>query len=1077
MNPLKTIVLLLFFTSLSFSQSKTVNDTILASQYFKKADSLLAERKLDSAIVYFKKASPIYEKAQAWWRVAGCYNKVSESYWRDSKHEKSLLNARKALEISKRHTTLESYEKANAYENIGKVYSKKSDFDNALLEYKKALNIKLKKAKEKNLGVAKSYHEIGHVYREKGEYRKALEYYEKALKGNIKFYGNSNNETAPIYDNIGDVYNKLGKYDIAIENFKKALQTGSNDLKIADYYTNLGYAFLNKLEKEKALECFEKSLTINELNQDKIGMALSNRGIGMVNLKKRLSIKALEYYNKSLEIEINFFGKNNYLLAPSYRNIGIVYYNLEMYKEAEYYFKKSSSILRSKFGKNHPKLISNYYNMGLLHKKKKQYDKALEYYEIGLSIILNTYGKNHYYVGKSYVSFGATYFESGNFERALHYFTRSGDVFKENYGEDSAILINTYNWIGAVYLKNNEYCNSIDYYDKSIKINLGKIEANKKSIDLSYFNDLRSLLISLKGKSKCLKYLYEDSANINYLVQAKNIHEKTDSIFNFLRRKSTNYKDKIQFSKTAKSIFLGSIETQLLLHNKTKIQEDINRAFYYLERSKSNTLKDLLNDSNAKSFSGLSEGLVALEKDLRIDKAFYQSKVNEEVSNKQMDSTKLSNYENKLFGISRRQDSLTKILEEDYPKYYQLKYKNEVISVAEIQQKLNDKTTLLEFFTADSITYAFTISKNKITVKELLTPKLTDQIEQFRASMTKNYEEYKDSSHVLYQKLIAPIQDQFVGTQLIIVPDGPLWHLNFDLLLTQEDASNNPKDWSYLLEKYAISYANSATLLFGNKVQQDTVSNKRQECLAFSFSSGDNIANTRNLSLKTFRNSSMDLPGTREEIKAIANIVDGNYFYGSEATEQNFKKHVGAYSILHLALHGDVDNERPENSKLYFTKSKDTLEDNYLYSHELFALDIPAELTVLSACNTGTGKIAKGEGIMSLGNAFQYAGTKSLLLTNWEVSDQTTPKIMEYFYKNLKDGKNKAEALQQAKLQFLATTNEETIHPYYWGGFYLLGDTAPIKFQDNSYVYWVIGFGVLAIISLSLFWYRKQHSK
>jgi len=150
------------------------------------------------------------------------------------------------------------------------------------------------------------------------------------------------------------------------------------------------------------------------------------------------------------------------------------------------------------------------------------------------------------------------------------------------------------------------------------------------------------------------------------------------------------------------------------------------------------------------------------------------------------------------------------------------------------------------------------------------------------------------------------------------------------------------------------------------------------------------------------------------------------------------------------------------------------LEDNYLYSHELFALDIPAELAVLSACNTGTGKIAKGEGIMSLGTAFQYAGTKSLVLTNWEVSDEITPKIMEYFYTNLKEGKNKAAALQQAKLQFLATTNAETNHPYYWGGFYLLGDVAPIQFQDTNYSYWILGISIVAMTLLGFFWNRRK---
>ncbi len=178
---------------------------------------------------------------------------------------------------------------------------------------------------------------------------------------------------------------------------------------------------------------------------------------------------------------------------------------------------------------------------------------------------------------------------------------------------------------------------------------------------------------------------------------------------------------------------------------------------------------------------------------------------------------------------------------------------------------------------------------------------------------------------------------------------------------------------------------------------------------------------------------------------------------------------------MHLALHGEVDNERPENSKLYFTKTNDTIEDNLLYGHELFAMDIPAELTVLSACNTGSGKIAKGEGIMSLGTAFQYAGTKSLLLTSWKVSDQTTPELMKFFYANLKKGMNKAKALQQAKLQYLANANLNRTHPFYWGSFYLVGDAAPIAFSNPTWVYWVLALGVLVVIT-ALFWYRRNTS-
>jgi len=358
-------------------------------------------------------------------------------------------------------------------------------------------------------------------------------------------------------------------------------------------------------------------------------------------------------------------------------------------------------------------------------------------------------------------------------------------------------------------------------------------------------------------------------------------------------------------------------------------------------------------------------------------------------------------------------------------------------------------------------------------VQELSTRDLEDKIEHYReAIISKNVHEYKTSSYAVYQELFEPIKDDLVGDELIIIPEGPLWHLNFELLLTQQDVSNNPKDLSYLFKEYAISYANSANLLFS--ASGATVSSKqREECLAFSFSDSVTVKDIKTMSLATLRDAGDDLPGTRKEIKAISNIIDGKYYFGSQAIEHNFKKNAGQYRILHLALHGEVDHENPENSRLFFTKSKDTLEDNFLYGHELFALDIPAELTVLSACNTGAGKIAKGEGIMSLGTAFQYAGTKSLLLTSWEVSDQTTPELMTNFYTNLKQGMNKSKALQQAKLQYLNTANINRIHPFYWGGFYLVGDPAPIQFENNTTVYWFFGLGFIILLCIGI-WYRYR---
>ncbi|WP_299902462.1 CHAT domain-containing protein [uncultured Aquimarina sp.] len=1081
MKLLKTIVIFVFSTHVIFSQNTTRQDTLQAAKYFKKADALLEDRKLDSAIVYFEKALPLYKKTKVWERVAGCYNGISESYFEYSKYEESLKSAKVALNICNTYLDAYSLQKAKALDYIGLYYEFETfDYKATIEYYQKALSIRHKLVPENHLEIAKSYENLGFVNRKMANFTKALSYQRMALKIYTENLGNINSKVAAVHQNIAQVLQDRGEYNTALKSYIQALTIRmdlgkENDFNVAALFFNIGTIYEDKRQYEKAAYNIEKSIKLfsNIQGRGKVYIPYCYNSLGNIFYYQNRINQALSFYKKALTLQAGTKAENYYLISVLYNNLGSCYQKKELYEKATEYYEKSRNNKIKVFGKNHPSIATQYHNIGNILEIKKKHDEAINYYEKALEIRIRTQGENHPEVASSYNSLGDCYFELGLDKIALENYKKALDVFSVYSKKNHPELSRSYSNISKIFMREGNYKKAINYYNKALTSNL-KLNFKSKSIS-NQFLDLEMALITINRKAKALKALYIQNNNINNLEKSITVFKKADTLLNLIKKINVQYEDRVDFGNRIKETYKGAIECHILLNEKRKKNKDLYQAFYYSEKSKSNILKDLLNNTNAKSFSELSSDLIILERDLRIDKAYYQSKVNEQLSSKEVDSSRLSRYENKLFDISRRQDSLVEVLENNYPKYHQLKYDNNVISVAEVQQKLDDKTTLLEFFTADSTTYAFTISKNKIAIKELSTPKLEEQVKEFQGAITKDYEAYKGISYNLYQTLVEPINKELVGNQLIIVPDGPLWHLNFDLLLTQEDPSNNPKNWPYLLKDYAISYANSATLLFRDSLEQESETNPLQECLAFSFSGEENteIASTK-VRLRSLRSVGVDLPGTREEIGAIANIVDGQYFYGSEATEQNFKQHAGAYNILHLALHGDVDNERPENSKLYFTKSKDTLEDNYLYSHELFALDIPAELTVLSACNTGTGKIAKGEGIMSLGNAFQYAGTKSLLLTNWEVSDETTPKIMEYFYRNLKDGKNKAEALQQAKLQFLNTTNEETNHPYYWGGFYLLGDTAVIELKNDSSKYWWIGFGVLALILVSLFWYRKK---
>ncbi|MEL7006350.1 MAG: CHAT domain-containing protein, partial [Bacteroidota bacterium] len=151
----------------------------------------------------------------------------------------------------------------------------------------------------------------------------------------------------------------------------------------------------------------------------------------------------------------------------------------------------------------------------------------------------------------------------------------------------------------------------------------------------------------------------------------------------------------------------------------------------------------------------------------------------------------------------------------------------------------------------------------------------------------------------------------------------------------------------------------------------------------------------------------------------------------------------------------------------------DSLEDGMLHTFELFNMNLSAELAVLSACNTGIGKLQKGEGVMSLGRAFSYAGCPSIVMSHWSVDDRSTSELMSLFYKNLSEGKSKDLSLKQAKKEFLNNTDELRTHPLYWAGFVVLGDTKPLtNGSGHQLIYWLIG--VVLVILVSSFTINKK---
>ncbi|MCK5067736.1 MAG: CHAT domain-containing protein, partial [Bacteroidales bacterium] len=284
----------------------------------------------------------------------------------------------------------------------------------------------------------------------------------------------------------------------------------------------------------------------------------------------------------------------------------------------------------------------------------------------------------------------------------------------------------------------------------------------------------------------------------------------------------------------------------------------------------------------------------------------------------------------------------------------------------------------------------------------------------------------------------------------------------------------------YIIKEYSIGYSHSSTLMFSKRLKSKSPQNK---VLAFAPMYNNPVYELDSILMRQVIGDGkymVPLVGTLKEVQSIDETVPSDVFINERATEANFKKYASDYNVLHLAMHTIMRDDDPLYSLLAFSNVElgDTIEDNKLYAYEIYNLKLNAEMAVLSSCNSGFGKMQKGEGMMSLARGFIYAGCPSIVMTLWQVADKSSSELMTSFYKYLKKGKSKQEAMRLAKIDYLELADDLTSNPYFWSGFVVLGDSSPI-YSKSGFAYWMIVITVFIGFMLYMQFRRsraKQHA-
>jgi CHAT domain-containing protein len=279
------------------------------------------------------------------------------------------------------------------------------------------------------------------------------------------------------------------------------------------------------------------------------------------------------------------------------------------------------------------------------------------------------------------------------------------------------------------------------------------------------------------------------------------------------------------------------------------------------------------------------------------------------------------------------------------------------------------------------------------------------------------------------------------------------------------------RDLKYLMNSYDISYTYSATFM-AESVKKDYSRINKLIAFAPDYREPIDIQSVL-MSRQAGTGVLNDLPFARQEAKYVSDITGGTLFANSAAKESVYKKESGKYDIIHLAMHTLLNDKDPMNSTLIFSQGNDSPEDGFLKTYEIYGIPLKAKMVVLSSCNTGTGLLYSGEGILSLARGFIYSGSESVVMSMWEIEDKSGTEIVEMFYKNLKKGYPKSVALKKARIAFLENADQLRSHPYFWAALVVYGDNSPLYYSSRLKLTIITIIAVLLFSVGFYFWKRK----
>jgi CHAT domain-containing protein len=615
--------------------------------------------------------------------------------------------------------------------------------------------------------------------------------------------------------------------------------------------------------------------------------------------------------------------------------------------------------------------------------------------------------------------------ELGKYQSATTFYNKALALAKKQ--NDIRKIAEIYRNRAEVFLKQKAFQKAIIDVDSAL------ISLPQKT-NIVYKKDYLQCL-SVKTEAMINLYRVDNQLDVNQLKTIFSLLNQTSLLTDSVTTDYNNFRDKQTLLSLQRSAFRNGIWAAAQLFEQTNDATYVEKAFQWSEQSRSATLRSISQLDQIRTFAGVPDSVIRKDDALRQKIAALETTIR--LGGNLGESQQISFA---LQDVKAKHEDFLKDLEEKYPDYFKLKYQYNSLTISEMKSKLPSKRCVLEFFINQNDCYTFLLTPKGLEMKKLTISEdsIITKVRQILAYVKgekDNKAQYQTAAFELYQSLIAPFSSQ-LSTDVMIIPDGALSSLPFEVLLTESTKSTQGVGTlPYWIKQHSVSYHYAASLLFEEK------KSKRQ---------GNDWA--------VFAPSFAEEPDFQDKSQMAffeKNVTETQIFKEKQATKANFLAKMSDCQILHINTHGIANDSVGDLSYLL-------LSDDKFYSAELYATKINADLVTLSACQTANGEFRHGEGTIGLTLGFLYAGAKSVVSSLWNVNQQSTGAFMQQFYQRfLHQKKSNIDALREAKLAIIAE-NPAYAHPKYWAPFVLVGDSE-IVLEKGEWVWW-IGIAGLALL-------------